>query len=217
MKKTFLSFILFGAVLSAAPVNVTLQNAGNGAVDSTGRYYVGPYTLTLNGVSTPAMCVDDFIDNPLGASWQANETKANASDFSNTYLGNSGTTIEGLSFTSAQVYQAEAYLFSLITKPGADQADIQEAAWYIMDPTSNTYANNNGVQNYLESAYYNSPNFDVSGYSIVSNLNKGATQEFMVANAPEPASFALFGAGLFVAGFARFARRKKGVTLEAAA
>ncbi len=210
MKKAILSFIFLGTMLSAAPVNVTLLNAGNGAVDSTRQYYVGPYTLTINGKATPAMCVDDFIDNGIGAAWKANVTAANSADLSNTYLGNNGKTIEGYSFTSTQIYQAEAYLFSEIIKPGADQADIQEAAWFIMDPNNPTYANNTGVQNYLNAAYYNSPSFDASGFSIVSNVDHGGTQEFITAaSAPEPASFALFGAGLLAAGAARFARRKK--------
>ncbi len=209
MKKTVLSFLFLGAVLSAAPVHVSLLNAGNGAVDANGQYYVGPYTLTINGVATPAMCMDDFIDNNIGDSWRAHETKANASDFSHTYLGNGGETVEGISFSSGQIYGAEAYLFSLITKPGADQADIQEAAWVIMDPNNPAYIGLSGVQNYLLAAYFNSPGFDASGYTIVSDVEKGCKQEFMVASAPEPASFLLFGSGIFAAGAARFFRRKQ--------
>ena len=155
------------------------------------------------------MCVDDFIDNNIGDHWTANKTAANSSDFSNTYLGNSGKAIEGQFFTSAQIYNAEAYLFSLIIKPGADQANIQEAAWFIMDPTNPTYANNGGVQNYLMAAYNNSPSFNSSEFSIISNVNKGCKQEFMVASAPEPASFAMLGGALLAAGAARFARRKQ--------
>ncbi len=113
MKKSILSLFVFGAVLSAAPVNVTLLNAGNPtAVDDSGHYYVGPYTLTLNGVATPAMCVDDFIENNIGDKWVANETNVSSSDFSKTYLGNSGETFDGYHATSSQVYHAESYLFS---------------------------------------------------------------------------------------------------------
>ncbi len=214
MKKTILSFLFLGAVLSAAPVNVTLLNTGNNMVDSSGQFYVGPYTLTLNGTATPAMCMNDNIDNNVGDSWTANKTAVTSSDLGNTYLGNAGTrTIEGYTFSSAQIYNAEAYLFSQIVKPGADQADIQEAAWFIMDPTNTTYANNAGVQNYLLDAYNNSPSFDASYYSIVSNVDgagqPGTTQEFLVASAPEPASFALFGGGLIAVGAARMFRRKR--------
>ncbi len=213
MRRVFLSFVLFGAILSAAPVNVTLLNAGNGAVDATQQYYVGPYTLTLNGVATPAMCMDDFIDNNVGTSWKANVTAVNGPDFSNTYLGNSG--ISQYNTPSGEAYAEEAYLFSLITRPGADQADIQEAAWILMDPANANpvYLNNGAVQNYLFDAIASLNTFDASGYSIISNTDGvgqfGSTQEFMVASAPEPASFALFGAGLLAAGAMRFRRRKQ--------
>ncbi len=215
MKKPILSFFLFGAILSATPVNVTLLNAGNPlAVNPTGQFYVGPYTLTLNGIATPAMCVDDFIDNNIGDKWQANVTSVTSSDFGKTYLGNNGETIEGYHATSSQLYTAEAYLFSLITKPGADRADIQEAAWAIMDPKTLSQVFNSEetkVQNYLQAAYDNSPSFDASGYSIISDVTKNGKQEFIVASAPEPASFALFGGGLLAAGAARFLRRRKEV------
>ena len=214
MKKFIFSLFLSGAILSASPVDVTLLNAGNGAVDSTGQYYVGPYTLTLDGTPTPAMCMNDFLDTNPGYQWSANQTSANSSDLSNTYLGNSGTTINGLKVSSGQIYQAEAYLFSLLIQPGADQADIQEAAWVIMDlytdhTPNSAYINSISVQNFLYEANTNAPSFDASYYSIISDVN-GKNQEFMVADAPEPASFALLGGGLLaVAAAGRFFRRKE--------
>jgi hypothetical protein len=54
MKKTFLSLLVFGTVLSAAPVNVAFLNAGSPAVSYNGEY-VGPYTLNVNGITMAAM------------------------------------------------------------------------------------------------------------------------------------------------------------------
>ncbi len=213
MKKSILSFLMFGAVLSAAPVSVTFVNPGNPLVVSNG-VYVGPYTLTVNGVTTPAMCVDDFLEVHDGDKWSANETLVNSSNFSNTYLGNGGKTIEGTNYSSSDIYKAEAYLFSLITKPGADRSDIQEAAWAIMDTnTLNNVFNTNdtGVENYVYAAANNYSSFDASGYRIISQAGVQCEQEFMVASAPEPASFALFGGALLLAGAARFGRRRKQV------
>jgi hypothetical protein len=208
LTKSVLSFLVFGAVVSASPITVSLLNAGNGATDSTGHYYVGPYTLTLNGVATPAMCMDDFVEDMLGDRWSANVTAANSSNYSGTYLGSSGKTINGQSYTSSQVYNAEAYLFSLIIQPGADQADIQEAAWFIMDPSNPTYASNAGVQRYLTAAANNSPSFNSSGSNIISDVTKFGAQEFMVSATPtpEPASIALLGCGLLAAAATRLRR-----------
>lgn len=211
MKNIILTLFLFGAVLSATPVNVTLLNAGNGAIDSTGQYYVGPYTLAINGVATPGMCMDDFVENNIGDKWSANLTVANSTNLSATYLGTSGTEmINGHLYTSSQIYTQEAYLFSLIIKPGADQADIQEAAWVLMDPSNPTYSSNPGVQKYLTAAADNAPSFDASDYVIVSDVKKFGAQEFMIDTpAPEPVSIALLGGGLLIIGTTRLRRSKQ--------
>ena len=210
MKHCIFALFLFGALLHASTVDVTLLNAGNGAIDSTGRYYVGPYNLTINGVVTPAMCMDDFVEDNLEDRWSANVTAANSSDFSSTYLGNGGETLNGEFYTSAQIYNAEAYLFSLIIKPGADQADIQEAAWLIMDSSNPTYASNAGVQSYFLAATDNAKSFNSSGFSIISDVNKFGAQEFMVTSpTPEPSTVVLLGTGLVAFGAARLRRRKQ--------
>jgi PEP-CTERM motif len=213
---SFLSFFVFAAFLSASPVSVSFVSGGNPEVIAYGAD-IGPYTLSVDGQITAAMCMDDFLE--VGGSWTANQTAVNGLDFSNTYLGNSTFTIGGFTVTSGQIYSAEAYLFSLLTQPGADRANIQEAAWAIMNP--NTLANiintsNTQVENYLLLAASNYSTFDTSGFQILSQVNPGASlqQEFMIysplADAPEPATFALFGAGLFIAYTAtRLARRNK--------
>ncbi len=216
MKKSILSFFLFGALLSAAPVSVSFVDAGNSVVWGYG-FEVGPYTLNVNGQNTPAMCMDDF--NETSGSWTANETSVSGSDFSGTYLGNTTLNIAGYTVTSGQIYTAEAYLFSLITTPNADRANIQEAAWAIMDPTTLNRilsGNNTQVEQYLSMAVDNYSSFDASGYQILSQVNPGShpQQEFITAT-PEPASFALLGAGLLAAGTFRFARRNKSVVVNA--
>ena len=214
MKKSLLSFFLFGALLSAAPVNVTFVDAGNPGVVRSNDY-VGPYTLSINGVITPAMCMDDFLEVYWGDKWTANVTNAAGPNFKNTYLGNHGETIDGIHISSKDVYSAEAYLFSLLIKPGADRSDIQEAAWAIMDQnTLNSVIGDNDrpVETYLLAAVENYKTFNASGFRIISETgryNSNFKQEFMVASAPEPASMALLGGGLLLAGGARFLRRRR--------
>lgn len=209
MKNAVLSLFLFGAVLSAAPVNVTFVNAGTPVVYAYGAD-VGPYTLNINGKNVAAMCMDDFLY--VSGTWSANETVANSSNLNNTYQGNTSKTILGHSYTGSQLYTAEAYLFSEITKSGADRGDIQEAAWAIMD--SNTLASlvnskNTNVLNFVSDAIGHSSSFNASGYTIVSQVGAHNEQEFMIASAPEPSTYALFGSGILAVALSRLRRRKE--------
>lgn len=215
MKRTLLSFFFLGGLLSATPVNVQLVNAGNPGVVAYGAY-VGPYTLGINGLNAPGMCMDDFIESNVGDTWTANRTDVSSGSFSNTYLGDAGSSIGGQHYSSSQVYTAEAYLFSLITQNRANRADIQEAAWALMD--ANTYqtvfhSTNNSVENYIHYALDNSSSFDASAFSIISKTGTHSEQEFMVAgvsSAPEPGTIALLGSGFLAVGAFRLRRKKRG-------
>ena len=209
MKTSLFSLFLFGAVLSAAPVTVSFVSATSN---------IGPYTLSVNGKNVAAMCMDDFLNT--SGSWTANETAVNGKTFSNTYLDNQSVYVEGKWLSSGNVYSMEAYLFNLLTQKNADRTDIQEAAWAIMDPftLSHIFAKKDkAAENFLTSALTNYASFNTSGYEILSQVNPGCNpeQEFMIYSsaAPEPASFALFGAGLLAAGIARFTRRNKQATV----
>lgn len=207
MKKAIFSFLLSAAALSASTVSTSFVSA-----DST----IGPYTLSINGKNVQAMCMDDFLEVHSGETWTANVTALNSTDFSNTYLGNVTVSEAGYNLTSASIYGMEAYLFSQIIQPNADRTDIQDAAWAIMDPaTLNNVVttNNTAVEGILQQALASSSSFNTSGYEIISGigLNCDSPQEFIIQSsaAPEPATLALFGAGLIAAGAARFLRRKK--------
>ncbi|MDQ2712682.1 MAG: PEP-CTERM sorting domain-containing protein [Acidobacteriota bacterium] len=85
-------------------------------------------------------------------------------------------------------------------------------AWAIMDTDTLTKVINSSdpaVINVLTDVANNFSSFDASWYSIISESGAQNEQEFMVASAPEPASFALLGGGLLAAGLARLSRRRK--------
>lgn len=229
MKKSILSFFLFGAILSAAPVSVTLVDAGN-PVKSVGGVDVGPYDLSINGITVQAMCMDDFLTSKVGSSnkWNANISSVTG-NLSNTYLGESTSSnwIGWLppSYTDKQIYTMEAYLFNELVQPNANRGNIQQAAWDIMDAVSywGDY-HNSDVMAVLNDALKNYSTFDASGYEIVTDVSGNGyncgNQEFMIhpdpaSATPEPATFALMGGALFAAGAFRFFRRKKEAEVKA--
>ncbi|MBV9304313.1 MAG: PEP-CTERM sorting domain-containing protein [Acidobacteriaceae bacterium] len=214
--KYVLMFFAFGALLSAGPVNVTLVSvsdaANNNQPVSDGSVYVSPYTISVNGTNYTALCVDDQDWTNQGAKWTANLTQVGSSSLANTF--NPGEQTE---------YEEAAYLFTLITKAsGTSQINIQHAVWDIIDHsiTSSTSLSNPklnlipGDTTYIQEAQanYNKAGLNFNNFDIVTSVNCPREQEFLIcSNTPEPASFALLGVGLLMAGATRAWRRRKQV------
>jgi hypothetical protein len=208
MRKILLPFLFCGAILSAGTVTVSVQSADPIVpVPAENGAPAGPYTLNVDGNSVLAMCMDDF--RGADGTWTANVTSLANPDLSNTVLGNNAN-VFGYQVDSRQMYSMEAYLFEQLIKPGADRADIQLAAWALMDPdTFNNLlgSNNAAAEYYLGAALENISTVNTAAFEILSDVG-GTHQEFMTST-PEPGSLALLGAGLLAAGATRFLRRKK--------
>jgi len=187
-------------LLCASPITTTVKlvDAGHPPL-SDGHYYVGPYDLLINGQTVAALCIDFADRTNIGQSWTA-------------YLSNVGGDISHTYHPTFDVkYQEEAYLYSLITQPGADRKDIQHAAWAI----TGGYWANSDAQYYVDLAAANYDTLDLAGYQIVSGINwDNHEQEFLIytppcPTAPEPASLGLFGLGLAGAFAARCWRKRQ--------
>ena len=215
--KLFTTFLIAAAALSAAPITqVKLVNSGSPSdivnrvtIDGDTKYnvYIGPYTLSLNGQNTAAMCIDFFAESNVGDTWNAYVTQVGSSNLSNTYHP-----------TYGQEYEEEAYLFSQIIEPGSDRTGLQEAAWDITayGITNSSYKYLIGDNSYIDAALANYNKINLSAYEIVSDTVAGAEQEFIVC-APEPGSLTLLGAGLLLAfGAAAWRRRNRAALVSAA-
>ena len=197
MKKLFSIFVLAAAALSATPATaqLTLVDAGSPQI-SDGSYYVGPYTVSVDGQSYAALCVDFLHDSYLGTTWT-------------TYVNTTSDNSKRYHADNPTAYLEEAYLYNLITQPGADRMDIQHAAWNITD---SSYAINAAAQSFVQLAQENYNSVNTAGFEVLSDVN-GRQQEFMIFNpsaaAPEPGSFVMLGGGLlFGLGLIRRNRKK---------
>lgn len=210
--KAILTLLFFGALLSAGPVNVTLKDAGNPVV-SDGKDDVSPYTLSVNGMNVPALCVDNKDWSVVNSTWSAYLTPVGSSNLSNTYHPSEG-----------QEYEEDAYLYTLITQPKADRIDLQHAAWDIINDSITSTSQLASLNlptnelNYVKQALndYKTSGLNFSLFDIVSSASDCyRDQEFIIGpncDAPEPTTYALIGVGLLMAGASRARSRKQAVT-----
>jgi len=223
-----LVLVAAAAVLAFAPSSkadsvMTLTGAGNNPAFNV---YVGPYTASINGVSTPVIC-DDFSDESfLGESWNASVTNL-ASVASGAPSFNSGT----------GNYSEAAWLtLQLLSAPNNSEATaIQYAIWDMFDPSGvSSYlagfsggtsflsdsSNVDGVQYWLNVASGSSLNgselADFSIYTPTSCISgqcltgSGLPQQFIVYT-PEPSAILMLLMGL--AALLWFKRRNPVVTV----
>ncbi|MGI9075650.1 MAG: PEP-CTERM sorting domain-containing protein [Bryobacteraceae bacterium] len=209
---------MFGALLSAGPVNVTLLDAGNPVLKDSQGVNVGPYTLSVNGTNFAALCVDDKDWSTLNTPWLANLTTVGSSNLNETY--HSGKGIQ---------YAEDTYLYTLITQAsGANRINIQHAAWDIINYSITSSTSLTGLNLFSgdiayinqATANYNKSGLNFANFQIISSTSCYRQQEFIIGancDAPEPASFALLGAGLLMAGASRAWRLRKQTVAVAAA
>ena len=117
-----------------------------------GGVYVGPYTATINGVSTAVICDDFYDDSYQWEAWSADIVAGASATSSSTRMDakyNSATVYDGLSLT--QAYDAVGYLATQMLA-ATDPTTIGEydfALWSIFDPGAITYGSQPSVYNPL--------------------------------------------------------------------
>lgn len=200
--------VFTSSVINAATVTLTspgvasaVQHLGNEDVD------VGPHTLTVDGKSFAALCIDFSDRTSLNTTWEASVTRLDSKSLNATYHPH-----------NALQYDEAAFLYNRIIKPAIsdqDRIDIQDAAWNIFSPSAMAGNLNSNATAYYNAAVKNGTGIMPFEYEIISSLDPihNRQQEFIVglfpASVPEPATMALMGAGLAIAGMAARKRQKK--------
>ena len=193
--KILLASLCTGIALVAAPIaQVTVADAGH-PLKSDGTYYVGPYDLRIGTRTAAALCIDVEDQSKVGAHWAAAISNLSGS-LAATYQP--GELVK---------YEEEAYLFTLITRPGADRIGLQHAAWALLDLN---FAADPTAKKWVIEASKEYRTIDLAGFAIVSEVAgyKGARmQEFLTAAVPEPSLINFFG-GLIAIGLVLLGKRR---------
>ena len=203
---TAVSFMFLALPVFADTASMDLTGAGSNVLD---QVYIGPYTATINGVSTQVICDDYYDESFIGESWTAN-----TSTF---------PSLTDAKFTSApesQKYEEAAYLaLKLLAAPvnSLEAGEIQFALWGVFDPsaitslTSHNHGDGLAASWYLTDAENNYSTLTASQlgeftiYTPDSNdpitcgnkpCASGPPQEFIAVKTPVPSTILLLGFGL---------------------
>jgi len=209
--------------LRAATVSIEIASPGNIYASQQNvadqGFYVGPYTLVVNGVTLLGLCVDFSHQSGVGYSWNAFQTPVTSAGMNNTYVYQASASNPNVDAITLRTYEEEAYLYRKIVAAllPADRIAIQEAAWSI------TYSgfdisNNPEAQMWAAAAMdpANYQRVNLAGLVIYSDAGgiRGGEQEFIsigvadpVGVVPEPGALGLI-AGLLAVACIRVRRRR---------
>src|ERR1700733_4388270 len=210
MNGRFLKLLAMTALASAAlfgsTVTMSFGNASSAFPDGS----IGPYVASVGGITEFVYCDDDTHVVYPNETWTATVTSLSAL----VTLGNnniaSGSSVLWKSVpNAATLYQEAAWLVNEFTIQSADSSGIQNAIWDLFlqksgtgsttDKTTDAYWLLQASTNYtsltaaqIADTVILTP---IAGSQMPSSY--GLPQEF-ITTTPEPATFAIFGAGLIL-------------------
>lgn len=206
--------------LTSPGSSLTGTNALNGV-------YVGAYTATINGVSTPVICDDFTHDSYVPETWTANV---------NTFSTLSAALWGGVP-NSTVLYEEAFYLVEQMyanNSNSTDVGDISFAIWSLFNSSATAGLSTtdlNNVNTWLHQAQANYATVDTSDFTIYtaalptdakcpsypnSVCPNTPPQEFITYSASEPGFFGILGADLLLFGFGVLFLRRRGLLKLAA-
>jgi len=179
-------------------VTMTLTSGGPYVLDGV---YVGPYTATVDGVSTQVVCDDYAAETYLDQTWSAKVTPYSQ-------LGNSSGVGNPIWYSKDGTagYDEAAWLVTQMSNysDSVDIGEIQFAIWGIFDPqaitdlTAYNSADGSAASSWITKASaYSNDNF--SNFSVLTPADGPPPQEFLVAGqvqTPEPTAASVLGLDL---------------------
>jgi hypothetical protein len=205
-----------GSLALANASTVTFVSV-NGLIDSS-NYYVGPYTLQVDGANYQTMCYDFTHEVNFGQTWTANLYS----------FDNLGYAYYSYQPDYVSKYWEAAWLYTQLvraTDPVA-MTGIQHAAWTLFNPG---VAPGDGSATWLDAATAahenNFADLDLSGFRVVNATGERPTvQGFIIggypavsaqggeSDAPEAATYLMLATGLLCFGFVSSRRSRLKLT-----
>lgn len=218
------AFLLLWVAPHSFAETLNLRSGGNNILDAN---YVGPYTATVNGVSTLILC-DDYADDVyLGETWTANVS---------TYPSLTHVQYAQGQSNQAQLYSEAGWLAQQVFSgkySSSQVGELQYALWGLFDPQALMDLSNDGYSTqasaanaYLsdaETADFSSVNFSrfeiyTPNNGVNSCLGGSCStgtppQEFITYATPEPSLVIILLADLLLFGAAIVILRRRGIIL----
>lgn len=218
-----------GAIASPTTASMYLTSPGSSVTGTNvlNGVYVGAYTATINGVSTPVVC-DDFTDD----SYIPEQWTADVNTFSTL-----GSALWGHVSNSTQLYEEAFYLVEQMYANKSNSTavgDISFAIWSLFNSGATAGLSSvdlNNVNSWLQQAQTNYGTVNTSDFTIYTPINPSdATcpgyagsvcphtppQEFITYSASEPGFFGILGADLLLFACGLLFMRRRGLLKLAA-